>query len=113
MIYRKYEFTSKDKWLDIKSSLYIDGVLIPGINAIHEIGFICLATDDEGECKEQSTKYAVDMLLNEPMEALKTYEVYPKPCGVHLFAGQDKLYLKSYCEVNPDSEYCKKEDLEL
>ena len=108
MIYLKYEFTDKETWDSVRATLYQDGALIPEIDSIHEIGFICLAKDEDGECIDLSTKYAVDMLLNERVAALDEYAVYPKPCGIHLFGGQEALYLKSYCEANPESEYCKK-----
>jgi hypothetical protein len=112
MIYLKYEFTDKETWDSVKATLYTQieegEVLISQIIAIHEIGFICLAKDEDGECIDLSTKYAVDMLLNERVAALDEYAVYPKPCGIHLFGGQEALYLKSYCEANPESEYCKK-----
>jgi hypothetical protein len=106
MIFKKFEFTD---WEAVRATLYTptdDGeVLIPQISAIHEIGFICIATDDEGECTNLSTKYAVDMLLNEPMESLEKYIVYPFPYE-HTFAGCEGEYLKSFCLANPDSEYC-------
>ena len=65
MKFLKFEFTDEAEWLTVKDSLYEDGVLIPEVTAIHEIGFICLATNEEGECIDLSTKYAVDMLCEE------------------------------------------------
>jgi hypothetical protein len=110
MIFKKFEFTDQAAWETVRATLYTpteDGeVLIPQINAIHEIGFICIATDDEGECIDLSTKYAVDMLLNEEYAALDDNIVYPNPCGIHTFAGCEGEYLKSFCLANPDSEYC-------
>jgi hypothetical protein len=50
--------------------------------------------------------YSVDMLLNEDVKSLEDYEVYPDPLGVHTFAGNDSLYLQSYCKMFPESEYC-------
>ncbi len=51
------------------------------------------------------------MLLNDDMMSLNQYEVYPNPDGVHIFAGCAELYLKTFCEVNPESDYCKNEDI--
>ena len=105
MKFLKFEFENEVEWLTIKDSLYEDKVLIPEVTAIHEIGFICLATNDEGECTDLSTKYAVDMLCEE-IEWLAPFVVYPKPCGVHIFAGWEAAYTKEFCEINPDSPYC-------
>jgi hypothetical protein len=106
MIFKKYEFASEAEWLTTKDSLHDEGLLTAEVAAIHEIGFICLATDAEGECTELSTKYAVDILLNEDVEWIETFAVYPNPCGIHSFAGCEGLYLESYCLQNPESPYC-------
>ena len=112
MIFKKYEFTDK-QWETIRPTLYNkdeegNETLIPAINAVVEIGFICRAWSEgeEPECTDLSTKYSVDMLLNEDVESLEKYEVYPDPIGVHTFAGDDSLYLKAYCIKYPESEYC-------
>ena len=103
MIFNKYEFTD---WETVRATLYTEEVLIPEINAIHEIGYICLETNEEGECINLSTKYAVDILFNEEYTALDASIVYPNPDGVHIFAGCSELYLDSFCNVNPESPYC-------
>jgi len=107
MIFNKYEFTD---WETVRATLYTtteEGeVLIPEINAIVEIGHICFAYDEEGECTDISPMYAVDMLLNEPVDSLDAYVVWPNPVGVHTFAGDDSLYLKGYCIANPESPFC-------
>jgi hypothetical protein len=112
MIFKKYEFTDK-KWETIRPTLYNkdeegNETLIASINAVVEIGHICRAWSEgeEPECTDLSTKYSVDMLLNEEVESLEDYEVYPDPIGVHTFAGDDSLYLKAYCIKYPESEYC-------
>ena len=115
MIFLKYEFTDQETWEAVRATLYTEEGLIPQINAIHEIGFICFATDEEGECIDLSTKYAVDILFNEEYAALDANIVYPSPCGVHLFAGLEDLYIKSYCSVPAHSEspYCLVPDEDL
>ena len=112
MIFNKYEFTD-EQWATIRPTLYNtdeegNQTLIPEINAVVEIGHICFAWSEGEEpvCTDLSTMYAVDMLLNEPVDSLDAYIVWPNPVGVHTFAGDDSLYLKGYCVANPDSPYC-------
>jgi len=100
MKFLKFEFTDLAEWLTVKDSLYEDGVLIPEVTAIHEIGFICLATNEEGECIDLSTKYAVDMLCEE-IEWLCPFVVWPKPCGIHIFAGWEEAYEEEYYTLFP------------
>jgi hypothetical protein len=40
------------------------------------------------------------------LESFSTKEVFPNPCGIHVFAGCEDLYTKRYCEFNPNSVYC-------
>ena len=80
MKFLKFEFLNEAEWLTVKDSLYEDGALIPEVTAIHEIGFICLSQNEEGECIDLGTKYAVDMLCEE-IEWLAPFVVYPKPSG--------------------------------
>jgi hypothetical protein len=55
-----------------------------------------------------SKKWAVDILFyTEVPTEFEPYAVYPNPCGVHTFSGDDALYLKSFCAKFPESEYCK------
>jgi hypothetical protein len=79
--------------------------------AVVEIGFICLEwgqVDDKPVCTKQSDKWAVDILFySEPPASFAPFEVFPKPCGVHTFSGDDSLYLKTFCAKYPDSDYCK------
>jgi len=112
MKFLKFEFENEAEWLTVKDSLYEDEALIPEVTAIHEIGFICLATNEEGECIDLSTKYAVDMLCEE-IEWLAPFVVYPNPCGVHIFAGWAETYTAEFCKINPDSPYCVIPEIEL
>lgn len=111
MIFRKYEFDTQEKWEEVRETLYEDEQLIDAVAAIHEIGHICFDYDEEGECTDLSTHYAVDILLNEDLLRLNEFEVYPNPDGIHIFAGCAELYLKTFCDVNPESPYCKDEDI--
>jgi hypothetical protein len=78
--------------------------------AVVEIGFICLewgTEDDKPVCTKQSDKWAVDILFySEHPASFAPFEVFPKPCGVHTFSGDDSLYLKTFCAKYPDSPYC-------
>ena len=112
MKFLKFEFENEAEWLTIKDSLYEDEALIPEVTAIHEIGNICLATNEEGECIDLSTKYAVDMLCEE-IEWLAPFVVYPNPCGVHIFAGWAETYTAEFCSIYPDSPYCVIPEIEL
>jgi len=106
MKFLKFEFLNEAEWLTIRESLYVEDVLIPEVVAIHEIGNICLATNEEGECIDLSTKYAVDMLLAVELDELAPFVVWPNPDGVHIFAGWSEAYTQEFCKVNPDSPYC-------
>jgi hypothetical protein len=78
--------------------------------AVVEIGFICLEwgqVDDKPVCTKQSDKWAVDILFYaEPPASFAPFEVFPNPCGVHTFSGDESLYLKTFCAKYPESEYC-------
>mgnify|MGYP000088092739 FL=1 len=78
--------------------------------AVVELGFICLEwgqVDDKPVCTKQSDKWAVDILFYaEVPKEFEPYAVYPNPCGVHTFSGDDSLYLKTFCNKYPDSPYC-------
>jgi hypothetical protein len=78
--------------------------------AVVEIGFICLEwgqVDDKPVCTKQSDKWAVDILFySEVPKEFEPYAVYPNPCGVHTFSGDDNLYLQTFCAKFPDSPYC-------
>ena len=55
-----------------------------------------------------SEKWAVDILFyTEPPAEFTPFEVWPTPCGIHTFSGDDSLYLKGYCAKFPESPYCK------
>ncbi len=112
MIFNKYEFTD-EQWATIRPTLYSEDeegnqTLIPEIKAVVEIGHICNAWSEGEEpvCTDLSTMYAVDMLLNEPVDTLDAYIVYPNPDDVaHTFAGDNNLWVQTYCTQYP--EYCE------
>jgi hypothetical protein len=109
MTFAKYQFTNQAEWLTYQAqiSTTVEGSVIYQNCAVHEIGNICFATDEEGNCTDLSPLYAVDILWNdEPLESFSTKEVFPNPVGVHTFSGDDSLYLDRFCSFNPTSPYC-------
>jgi hypothetical protein len=115
----KYEFTPT-QWATLRKLIETttttpDGAKVQSwVNcAVVELGFIVItpAVLDGMEVKTKavlSDKWAVDILFYaEPPIEFEPYAVYPNPCGVHTFSGDESLYLKSFCAKYPDSDYCK------
>jgi hypothetical protein len=119
MIFNKFEFTPT-QWATLRKLIETttttpDGAKVQSWKdcAVVEIGFIVItpAVMDGMEVKTKavlSDKWAVDILFYaEPPASFEPYAVYPNPCGVHTFSGDESLYLKSFCAKFPDSDYCK------
>ena len=116
MIYLKYEFTPA-QWATLRKLIEVTHEDTTSwsdlITAVHEIGHIVLtpAVIENGEVVTPavlSPKWAVDIIwASEPLSQFAQYVVFPKPCGVHVFAGWEYIYAQEYCKANPDSEYCK------
>lgn len=118
-IFRKYEFTPTE-WATLRklieqTTTNPEGEPVTSWKdcAVVELGFLPItpAVFDGMELKTPavlSEKWAVDILFYaEPPASFAPFEVFPKPCGVHTFSGDDSLYLKTFCEKYPESEYCK------
>jgi hypothetical protein len=113
--FNKYEFTPSE-WATLQKDIQQTTTTPEGEVttwkdcAVVEIGFICLEwgqVDDKAVCTKQSDKWAVDILFYAEVPAeFEPYEVYPNPCGVHTFSGDESLYLKTFCAKFPDSPYC-------
>jgi hypothetical protein len=113
----KYEFTPT-QWATLRKLIEQTTTTPDGAKvqswvdcAVVEIGFICLEwgqVDDKPVCTKQSDKWAVDILFyaEVPVE-FEPFAVFPNPCGVHTFSGDESLYLKTFCAKYPDSDYCK------
>jgi hypothetical protein len=109
MTFAKYEFLNQAEWLTYQAeiSTTVEGSVVYQNCAVHEIGNICFATDEEGNCTDLSPLYAVDILWNdESLESFSTKEVFPNPCGVHTFSGDEQMYTQRFCQFYPDSPYC-------
>jgi hypothetical protein len=115
MKFSKFEFTPNE-WATLQKDIQQTTTTPEGEVttwkdcAVVEIGFICLewgTEDDKPVCTKQSDKWAVDILFySEPPASFAPFEVFPNPCGVHTFSGDDSLYLKTFCAKYPDSPYC-------
>ncbi len=114
--FHKYEFTPTEWETQKKVIQTIDGNI--GVTtwkdcAVVEIGFIVItpAVMDGMEVVTPavlSDKWAVDILFySEPPASFAPFEVFPNPVGIHTFAGDDNLYLQTYCTRYPDSPYCQ------
>jgi hypothetical protein len=119
--FRKFEFTPTE-WATLQKDIQQTTTTPSGETvttwkdcAVVEIGFICLewgTEDDKPVCTKQSDKWAVDILFySEPPASFAPFEVFPKPCGVHTFSGDDSLYTERFCKFNPESPYCTNEEL--
>ena len=115
----KYEFTPKE-WATLRklieqTTTNSDGQKVTTfVNcAVVELGFLPITQAVYDGMKVVtpavlSDKWAVDILFyTEPPKQFQPFEVYPEPCGVHTFFGDDNLYLQTYCTKFPD--YCKNE----
>ena len=115
--FNKYEFTPTE-WATLRklieqTTTTPDGEQTTWVNcAVVEIGFIVITPAILKDLEVVtpavlSDKWAVDILFyTEPPIEFKPFAVYPNPCGVHTFSGDESLYLKSYCMKFPESEYC-------
>jgi hypothetical protein len=116
--FRKFEFTPTE-WATLQKDIQQTTTTPEGEVttwkdcAVVEIGFIVItpAVMDGMEVVTPavlSDKWAVDILFySEPPASFTPFEVFPNPCGVHTFSGDDSLYLKTFCAKYPDSDYCK------
>jgi hypothetical protein len=110
----KYEFANETEWATYQAQIQQTNIGPDGTEsksyvgcAVVEIGNICFATDEEGNCTDLSTQWAIDILwYEEPKPDFTAFEVWPNPVGVHTFSGDDNLYLEGFCAKFPDSPYC-------
>ena len=114
MTFAKYEFANETEWATYQAQIQATNIGPDGTEsksyvgcAVVEIGNICFATDEEGNCTDLSTQWAIDILwYEEPKPDFTAFEVWPNPVGVHTFSGDDNLYLQGFCAKFPDSPYC-------
>ena len=117
--FNKYEFTPTE-WATLRKLIETTTTNPEGSEtttdkdcAVVELGFLPITPTvyDGMELKTPavlSDKWAVDILFySEVPKEFAPFEVWPTPCGIHTFSGDDSLYLKGYCEKFPESDYCK------
>lgn len=112
--FTKYEFANETEWATYQAQIQQTTTSPDGTEtksyvgcAVVEIGNICFARDEEGNCTDLSTQWAIDILwYEEPKPDFTAFEVWPNPVGVHTFSGDDNLYLQGFCAKFPDSPYC-------
>jgi hypothetical protein len=116
MKFLKYEFTPS-QWATLRKLIEVTHEDTTSwsdlITAVHEIGHIVLtpAVMNGMEVVTPavlSPLWAVDIIwASEPLSEFAQYVVFPKPCGVHVFAGWESIYAQEYCKAKPDAEYCQ------
>jgi hypothetical protein len=120
MTFTKYEFANETEWATYQAQIQETNIGPDGTEsksyvgcAVVELGNIVLTPAVMDENMQiitpavVSTQWAVDILWNvEPLDSFATKEVFPNPCGVHTFSGDDSLYLERFCSFNPESPYC-------
>ena len=117
--FAKYEFTPTE-WATLRKLIEQTTLTPTGEEVTHwvdcavvELGFLPItpAVIKDMEVVTPavlSDKWAVDILFYaEVPKEFEAFAVYPNPCGVHTFSGDESLYLKSFCAKFPESDYCK------
>jgi len=117
--FAKFEFTPT-QWATLRKLIETttttpDGTKVQSWKdcAVVELGFIVITPAVLKDLEVitpavLSDKWAVDILFyGEVPKEFEPYAVYPNPCGVHTFSGDESLYLKSFCAKYPESEFCK------
>ena len=113
---RKYNFTNEAAADAAIAALPHDEEGNPSHNnAIVKLGYLVdtpATYDEEGNeltAAVLKTEYAVDVYWDgEPLEAWNQYIVWPVPLGRHSYGSSSSRdeYIKTYCELFPDSLYC-------
>ena len=113
MITRKYEFVDEaavNKAIDLLRDK--EGNLTQSVVKLGHIVKVKGVYDEQGNeitAPVFSDKYAVDVSWDsEPHAEWEEHIVFPTPLGVHNFgsSSQRDEYVKTYCVLHPDSEYC-------
>ena len=71
---------------------------------VHQIGKVCIATDEEGNCTDYDPRWAVDIIWTGYVQ-FESLCVWPTPgSAVHWFAGWESNYAAAYEQNNPTVE---------
>jgi hypothetical protein len=94
--------------LSFPSASIADQVLakLDPMDSVVVLGHLCETKDEEGKCIKFRKEFSVDVLFNadEPSELAAPYVIWPKPCGVHAFAGWEEQYEADYNANKPKSK---------
>jgi hypothetical protein len=94
--------------LSFPSSTIADQVLatLDPMDSVVILGHLCEQTDKEGNCVKVRKEFSVDVLFNadEPSELAAPYVIWPRPCGVHAFAGWEAQYEADYNANKPKTK---------
>jgi hypothetical protein len=82
----KYEFANETEWATYQAQIQQTNIGPDGTEtksyvgcAVVEIGNICFARDEEGNCTDLSTQWAIDILwYEEPKPDFTAFEVWPE-----------------------------------
>jgi hypothetical protein len=92
--------------LSFPSAKIADQVLakLDPMDSVVILGHLCETTDEEGKCIKVRKEFSVDVLFHadEPSKLAAPYVIWPKPCGVHAFAGWEQQYEADYNKHNAD-----------
>jgi hypothetical protein len=106
--YRKFGFTSQESFYALMDAAGLrqenEGEYSYVNCSVHEIGKVCIAQDEEGNCTDYDPRYAVDIIFYEeiPTEFEELFVWPPAGSSVHWFAGWEGNYAAAYCENFPE-----------
>jgi hypothetical protein len=112
MEYRKYAWPSEGQFItDMLSAGFAQmeesesGDQINFVDCfVHQIGKVCIATDEQGNCTESDPRWAVDIIWTGDVQ-FESLCVWPVPGGaVHWFAGWEQNYQTAYDQHNQTTE---------
>jgi hypothetical protein len=94
--------------LSFPSANIADQVLVKldPMDSVVVLGHLCETKDEEGKCIKVRKEFSVDVLFNadEPSELAAPYVIWPRPCGVHAFAGWEEQYEADYNANKPKTK---------
>jgi hypothetical protein len=94
--------------LSFPSANIADQVLakLDPMDSVVILGHLCETKDEEGNCVKVRKEFSVDVLFHadEPNELAAPYVIWPRPCGVHAFAGWEEQYEADYNANKPKSK---------
>jgi hypothetical protein len=108
MEYRKYAWPTEGQFITDMLSAGFAQMEEDQINFVdcfvHQIGKVCIATDEQGNCTDHDPRWAVDVIWEAPSE-FQQYVVWPTPgSAVHWFAGWEANYAAAYEQQIPTVE---------